>query len=118
MRNWSWPWLRPRGVAIENATLLAEGRRRQSWQTAMVRVTTDLLGGAEPEAVLAGIVQSALDVLHVDGAAAAMATEQAGTSAVVVAEGSLHRWLGATLPTDNSILADAVEAGVPVTAGR
>jgi two-component system sensor histidine kinase DevS len=46
------------GFAIENATLLAEGRRRQSWQTAMVRATTDLLAGADPVSVLAGIAQT------------------------------------------------------------
>jgi len=105
------------GVAIENATLLAEGRRRQGWQTAMVRATTDLLGGAETDIAMAGIVRSTGEVLRVDGAAAAMtAPDDDAFLTVRVAGGLLASWQGVSLSITGSVLADAIERGAPVIA--
>ena len=40
------------GVAIENARLYEETRRRETWLQASAEVTTSLLSGAEPHQVL------------------------------------------------------------------
>jgi transcriptional regulator with GAF, ATPase, and Fis domain len=62
-------------AAIENATLLAESRRRHTLQTAMVEVTTHLLDGADPDEVLRRLVHHARQTLRGDGAGISMPTD-------------------------------------------
>ena len=103
------------GVAIENATLLSEGRRRQSWQTAMADATTALLTGVEPERALEVIVGSTVDILRADGAAAAIASDD-GRLEVTAAVGELAPWRGASMPLADSVFGDAIDGGIPVPA--
>jgi len=106
------------GVAIENATLLAEGRRRQAWQTAMVQATTDLLGDIEPTAVLERFVRSASETLQAAGAAAAVPTDDPAVFRIAAADGAWADYLGAALTVADSVVADAVERDGPVVADR
>jgi GAF domain-containing protein len=86
------------GVAIENATLLAQGRRRQAWQSAMVEVATDLLGEADVEAALGRLVRSTREALEGTGALAAVPTDDQSCFRIVAAEGAFAGQAGAEIP--------------------
>jgi GAF domain-containing protein len=104
------------GVAIENATLLAEGRRRQAWQKAMMEVATELLGDADGTAALGRFVHIALTTLQGIGALAAVPADEPGVLRVAAAAGDYLSWVDATLPVADSVLGDAIDAGGPVVA--
>jgi len=97
-------------AAIENATLLAESRRRHTWQTAMVEVSTQLLAGADPDEVLRGLVHHARHTLRGDGAGVCVPTEDAAVVRMVVTEGSYQPWHGAQLPVDGTVTGAAITA--------
>jgi two-component system sensor histidine kinase DevS len=99
------------GVAVENATLLDEGRRRQGWQSAMVETTTDLLAGAEADAALRRFVGFTVSALRVDGALVALPVDDPASLRVVVAEGAYRPWQDATLAVPGSVLGDALREG-------
>jgi signal transduction histidine kinase len=50
------------GVAIDNARLFEETRRRQRWLEATGEITTELLSGTDPEDVLPLVAQRALEI--------------------------------------------------------
>lgn len=104
------------GVAIENATLLAEGRRRQAWQRAMMEVATDLLADTDGTAALDRFVQSAFTTLQAVGALAAVPAEEPGMVRVAATAGCYTSWAGLTLQVGDSVLRDAIDDGAPVIA--
>ncbi|HTJ36118.1 MAG TPA: GAF domain-containing protein [Dactylosporangium sp.] len=57
------------GVAIENATLFDEARRRRDWQEAMTSVTTVLLEGADRDRAMRTLAECAARACGADGAA-------------------------------------------------
>ncbi|RGA03540.1 GAF domain-containing protein [Microbispora triticiradicis] len=57
------------GVAIENARLYEESRRRETWLQASAEITTRLLSGAEPQEVLTLIAHRAHQMSAADGVA-------------------------------------------------
>jgi signal transduction histidine kinase len=50
------------GVAIENARLYGEGRRRESWLEASAEISTALLSGTAPEDVMALMAERAVEI--------------------------------------------------------
>jgi signal transduction histidine kinase len=54
------------GVAIENARLYEETRRRESWLKASSEITTALLSGAEPQEVLTLVARRAREMADAD----------------------------------------------------
>lgn len=54
------------GVAIDNARLFGETRRRQSWLQACGEITTELLSGTQPEDVLPLVARHALELVDAD----------------------------------------------------
>jgi two-component system, NarL family, sensor histidine kinase DevS len=98
-------------VAIENATLLAESRRRQSWQIAMMEITNRLLAGDDPEVALRHLVRQATEILGAAGTGVNVPTEEGGTWRVAATEGVFRRWQDATIPMSGSVTAAAVDAG-------
>src|SRR5262249_29598291 len=50
------------GVAIENARLYEEGRRRERWLEASAEVSTALLSGTAPEGVMALVAERAREI--------------------------------------------------------
>ena len=60
------------GVAIENARLYEEARRRQRWLQASAEVTRRLLSGADTEDVLDLVTQQVLDMSGADLATLAL----------------------------------------------
>ncbi|GAA2882150.1 hypothetical protein GCM10010472_45320 [Pseudonocardia halophobica] len=102
-------------VAIENAMLFAETRRRQAWQAASTQVATDLLAGEEPAEVLEGLVATLRDLSDSDGAALLVPAEGAGEFLVAVAEGdSLAEVENTRLRARDSAAGRALMAGMAV----
>ncbi|TYC10513.1 GAF domain-containing sensor histidine kinase [Actinomadura syzygii] len=119
------------GVAIENARLYEETRRRERWLEASGEISTALLSGTDPYEVTALVAQRAREIADADLAAVALVEEGAGHFTVAAAHGSGAEGLeGLRVPLDHSVagpvfaegaalrLADgskaAQEAGVPV----
>lgn len=70
------------GVAIENARLYDETRRRETWLAASDEITTRLLSGADPDDVLHLIAQRARQMSGAD--LVAIATPEAGADHLTV----------------------------------
>ncbi|GAA2437661.1 two-component system sensor histidine kinase [Actinomadura vinacea] len=77
------------GVAIENARLYEEARRREQWLAASAEISTALLSGTGTREVTALVAQRAREVAEADLAAVALADPDAGEFTVVAADG--HR---------------------------
>lgn len=75
------------GVAIENARLYEDSRRREMWLQASAEVTTSLLSGAEPEMVLALIARRARQMADADLVAVLLPDEGGQVLRVVLADG-------------------------------
>ncbi|GAB1691659.1 GAF domain-containing protein [Krasilnikovia sp. M28-CT-15] len=100
------------GVAIENATLLVEGRRRQAFHAAMAQAATELLAGAEADTALCRFGHVAQETLRAAGAVAAIpADDDPDTMLVAVADGIFRPWRGARVTLPDSVLGDAVTRG-------
>ncbi|MEV0134150.1 GAF domain-containing protein [Dactylosporangium sp. NPDC050688] len=100
------------GAAIENATLLAESRRRHTWQTAMVEVSTALLAGTDTDEVLRQLVHRARQTLCAAGADVCVPTEDPDQLRLVVTEGDgYHPWQGSVVPVAHSVSGAAITAG-------
>ena len=97
-------------AAIENATLLTESRRRHTWQTAMVEVTTQLLAGADPDEVLRRLVHHARQTLRGDGAGVSVPTDDPNLLHMATTEGTYQPWQGAAIPTEGTVTGAAIAA--------
>ncbi|WP_020524771.1 GAF domain-containing protein [Catelliglobosispora koreensis] len=105
------------GTAIENATLFEHLRRRESWQEAMVTLTTGMLSGDDPQAGLDALVRHAGDIVRAKGAAVAVPVEGESHWRIAVSEGIFARWQDNRIPLDGSITGAAVAAGDIVIVG-
>ncbi len=103
------------GVAIENARLYEEARRRQRWLQASAEVTRRLLSGADSGGVLDLVIQQALEMSGADLAVLALPEGDHGQLAVrhAVGEDAAHA-RGMVLP-DTSLSAEVLATGEPVT---
>ena len=79
-------------AAIANATLLAESRRRHTWQTATVEVSTQLLAGADPDEVLRRLVHYARETLRGAGAGVCLPTDDPDVMRMAITEGAYVPW--------------------------
>jgi len=99
-------------AAIENATLLAESRRRHTWQTSMIDISTQLLAGTDSDDVLRQLVRHARETLQGDSAAVNVPTDDPQMLRIAVAEGSgYQRQEGELVPVEGSIDGAAISAG-------
>ncbi|MDH2427364.1 GAF domain-containing protein [Sphaerisporangium sp. TRM90804] len=76
------------GVAIENARLYEESRRREAWLQASSEVTTSLLSGAGSQEVLALLARRAREMGDADVAAVLLPTLDGDKLRVVIAHGA------------------------------
>jgi len=103
------------GVAIENARLYEEARRRQRWLQASAEVTRRLLSGADSGGVLDLVTQEVLEMSGAD--LAVLALPEAEHSHLVVRHAAgedAAGTYGMVLP-DTSLSADVLATGEPVT---
>ncbi|MFI9438631.1 MULTISPECIES: sensor histidine kinase [Streptosporangium] len=115
------------GVAIENARLYADSRRRERWLQASSDVTTSLLSGAEPGQVLTLIARRAREMVSADVVAVLLPDDSRRILQVMIAEGlACGEVVRAQAPVADSLagraftkgeplmVADPAEAGVPI----
>jgi signal transduction histidine kinase len=104
------------GVAIENARLYEETRRRGQWLDAVREISSSILAGAEDDRVLQIIVRRAREL--VDAATATILTPASGdgTKALTirVADGAHAAELsGLPVPMEGSVSGDVIRSGQP-----
>jgi signal transduction histidine kinase len=103
------------GVAIENARLYEEARRRQQWLQASAEVSRRLLSGAASGGVLDLVIQQVLEMSGADLAVLALPEGEHGQLAVRHAVGEdAAQARGMVLPA-TSLSADVRATGEPVT---
>jgi signal transduction histidine kinase len=103
------------GVAVENARLYEEARRRQRWLQASDEVTRRLLSGADPGGVLDLVTQQVLEMSGADLAVLALPEGEHHQLVVRHAAGAdAAQARGLALP-DTSLSAEVLATGEPVT---
>ncbi|MFJ9659202.1 GAF domain-containing sensor histidine kinase [Streptomyces griseoflavus] len=104
------------GVAIDNARLYEESRRRERWLRANAEITHGLMSGSERGTALQLIAERAREITG--AALAVVAVPMAGTDSLTVelaiGQGAdTHR--GLVVPVDDSLLGRAFTTAAPVT---
>ena len=104
------------GVAIENARLYEETRRRGQWLEAVREISAAILAGMEGDRVLQIIVRRAREL--VDAATATIVTpatgEGSGSMTIRVADGAhAAELIGLPVPTQGSVSGDVIRSGQP-----
>ncbi|WP_440073543.1 GAF domain-containing protein [Streptosporangium sp. OZ121] len=103
------------GVAIENARLYEESRRREMWLQASAEVTTSLLSGAEPDQVLTLVAGRARDLAAADTTMIMLPDAAREVLHVMIAEGPGADGLGrTTVDVTGSLPGRALLGGEPV----
>ncbi len=101
------------GLAVQNARLYEQARRRQDWLVAAQEITSSLLSGTPVAAVFSEIVAAARRLAAADISLIAV-PQPDGSVVVEAADGtSADRVIGDTLPAD-SMTATAMRGGDPV----
>lgn len=104
------------GVAIDNARMYHESRRRERWLEALGEITRSLLSGTGADEVLRLIAERALEVAGADCAAVLLPVPSSAdqlTVAVACGTGA-SRILGLRVPADGSLPGMAARSGRPV----
>ncbi|MFE6286075.1 GAF domain-containing protein [Streptomyces sp. NPDC057877] len=104
------------GVAIDNARMYDESRRREQWLEALGEITRSLLGGTEVRDVLRLIARRASEMADADQAVVLLPARADGDRLTVeVAYGpDAERLQGLGLPVRGSLAGRAVRTGRPV----
>ncbi|MFF3171957.1 GAF domain-containing protein [Streptomyces sp. NPDC057900] len=98
------------GIAIENARLYDEGRRRQRWLAASSDFTSALLSGSTESEVLEGMLERAVDIAGADlGAFYLVGPNGELTGSLALGE-EAHAHRGIVLPSSQGTLAAAALA--------
>ena len=104
------------GVAIDNARLYEEGRRRQSWLQAGAEITRSLLSGHERLEVLQLIAQRGMDItgsVLADVTVPATGTDQLVVELALGADAPAR--LGLTIPVNGTLSGAAFAGAAPET---
>lgn len=105
------------GVAIDNARLYHESRRREQWLEALGVITRTLLAGTPAAEALSLIARLALQVALADSAAILLPATGTDSLMVEVAEGhDAERIGGLVVPSDGSLAGLAARTGRPAFA--
>ena len=105
------------GVAIENARLFEETRRREMWLTASSEITTSLLSGADPREVLTLMAARAREMADADIVAILLPTENRQILRVAIADGEhADRLEKVTVSIEDSLAGSAFLDGEPAMA--
>ena len=103
------------GVAIENARLYDESRRRGRWLQAAAEITTVLLGDPDRDEALRRVAAAAREIARADFAAILLRQEAEEQLVVQVAEGEgAGKIEGHTLPVAGSLCGSVLLAGAAV----
>jgi signal transduction histidine kinase len=103
------------GVAIENARLYEEARRRERWLEASAEVSTVLLSGTDPHEVTALVAQRARQIAEADLAMVALAERPEEEFVVAGADGDRAAGLrGLRIPIDHAVAGRVFAGGSPL----
>jgi signal transduction histidine kinase len=103
------------GVAVENARLFEDSQRQRRWLTASGELTTRLLSGAEPAAVLAEVTRRARELSGADLAVLALPSESRERLVIEHADGDGARAArGLVVPGGSSLSGRVLGSGEPV----
>ncbi|MFF5207585.1 GAF domain-containing protein [Streptosporangium sp. NPDC000396] len=101
------------GVAIENARLFEETRRRETWLQASSEVTTSLLSGTDPHEVLAAMARRVREMTGADTVTISFLHDEESLC-VEIAEGHGEQVLRGRLePIQDTLAGNAVRTGAP-----
>jgi signal transduction histidine kinase len=102
------------GVAIDNARLYDESRRRQQWLEATSELTRGLLSGLAADEVLAGFAQRAATFAQADLVVVALPDAEREDLVIVAAEGAGAELLrGTAVGVEESLLGAVFKSGQP-----
>ncbi|WP_214321697.1 sensor histidine kinase [Nonomuraea sediminis] len=106
------------GVAVENARLYEQTRRRERWLEASSQITTSLLSGADRHDVLTALTESAKEMTDAD-LVELMLPAEGGTRLVVeIAEGThADKTLGSSCAVDCTPAGEVLTRGESLTEG-
>ncbi|HTY72950.1 MAG TPA: GAF domain-containing sensor histidine kinase [Actinomycetes bacterium] len=103
------------GVAVENARLYEQARRRERWLQATAEVTTSVLSGSDPPDVLRVVASRALEIAGATSTLIALPGEE-GALVVEVTDGEgAERLRGIEEASPSSLLLTALRGSSPVT---
>ena len=103
------------GVAIENARLYDEVRRRERWLDASSEVTRALLSGVDRREVFALVARRAREMTEADTAAVALSSDDGKYITVEAVDGAYIEVIsGIRLPTQGSLPGQVLRDGKPV----
>ena len=103
------------GVAIENARLYDEARRRERWLDAVREIATAILSRSEPDEGLGLIARRARELVQADIATVSIPVPGTHELVVKVADGAFAGELeGRTFPIEGSISGEVVRTGAAV----
>ncbi|MFC4536903.1 GAF domain-containing sensor histidine kinase [Sphaerisporangium dianthi] len=106
------------GVAIENARLYEDTRRRETWLQASSEITTRLLSGADPQEVLTLMARRAREMADADTSAVLLPgadDEDGKTLRVAIQDGEPGTWQpGGEVPIGDSLEGRAFVHGEPL----
>ncbi|HET9410816.1 MAG TPA: GAF domain-containing sensor histidine kinase [Candidatus Dormibacteraeota bacterium] len=103
------------GVAIANASLYEETRVRERWLDALHDITSEILAGADADAVLPRIAEDARSLANADMAFIVNATAVPGALTVAVAVGLHSAGIeGQTVPAAGSVSGKVMRTGKPL----
>ncbi|GAA4950270.1 signal transduction histidine kinase [Nonomuraea thailandensis] len=101
------------GVAVENARLYEESRRRERWLQASADVTTNLLSGADPRQVLSVVAARARQMSDADLAQVLLPEGPALRVAAAEGEGA-RELLGSACEIDGTPAGEVFSRGEPI----
>jgi signal transduction histidine kinase len=100
------------GVAIENARLYQEARRRERWLQASAEISTALLSGTDPGEALNLIVRRAREICDADLATVALLDAASGELVIRAADGRDAEVLDRMpLPVDDAVAGQVFRSG-------
>jgi signal transduction histidine kinase len=103
------------GVAVENARLYDEAKRRQQWLRATADLTIRLLSGESPARVLEALTRQALELSGADLVTLALPHEDGRRLTLEYAEGvGAADALGLVFPADRSLSGRVLASGEPL----
>jgi signal transduction histidine kinase len=101
------------GVAIENARLYEQTRRRERWMTASAEISTALLSGRDPEDVLPLVASRAAELASADTVFVALPSSSGELVVEVAVGGDAERLLHSPVGGPGTALAQVQVSGEP-----
>jgi two-component system, NarL family, sensor histidine kinase DevS len=103
------------GVAIANASLYQKTLQRERWLEAQHEITTAILEGVDPGALLASVAEHARDLADADSATILTTTPSPGQLVVAAAVGAYaQQVIGQPVPAGKSISGTVIQSGQPL----